>query len=304
MEANWRAPLFTAVAPIAWGSTYFVSSHFLPTDRPLFAAAMRALPAGLFLLAITRRLPRGDWWWKTAVLGLLNIGLFFPLIFLSAFHLPGGMAATLTATSPIAMMLFAWLLIRERPTALGIAGAVVGAAGVALLVLRAGFQVDLIGVAASLGAVLLSSLGYLLVKRWQPPVPMLTLVSWQLVAGGIVLVPVAAFVEGGPPALDGQAVWGFLYIGLIGTALAHVAWMTGLRRMPAGAVALIGLLNPVAGTLIGVVLAHEAFGTAQALGMMLVLGGVLAGQPAVHELLRPARKNVVSVVDRACVPTP
>jgi probable blue pigment (indigoidine) exporter len=91
---------------------------------------------------------------------------------------------------------------------------------------------------------------------------------------------------------------------VIGTALAHVTWMTGLRLMPAGAVALIGLLNPVAGTLIGVVLAHEVFGTAQALGMLLVLGGVLAGQPAVHELLRPTRKNVVGAVDRACVPTP
>ena len=92
-NATVRALLISAVAPAAWGTTYLVTEEFLPPDRPLFSALMRALPAGLLLLAVQRTLPRGDWWWKAAVLGLCNIGLFFPLIFLSAYHLPGGLAA-------------------------------------------------------------------------------------------------------------------------------------------------------------------------------------------------------------------
>jgi probable blue pigment (indigoidine) exporter len=48
--------------------------------------------------------------------------------------------------------------------------------------------------------------------------------------------------------------------------------------MPAGAASLIGLVNPVVGTLLGVLFAAEIFGWVQALGMTLVLGGVLAGQ--------------------------
>jgi hypothetical protein len=48
--------------------------------------------------------------------------------------------------------------------------------------------------------------------------------------------------------------------------------------MPAGAVALVGLVNPVVGTLLGVAFAGEVFGWAQALGLVLVLGGVVAGQ--------------------------
>ena len=48
--------------------------------------------------------------------------------------------------------------------------------------------------------------------------------------------------------------------------------------MPAGAVSLIGLLNPVVGTALGVAFAHEAFGPAQALGVLLVIGGVVLGQ--------------------------
>ena len=72
----------TALAPLAWGSTYAVTTQLLPPDRPLLAATLRALPAGLLLLLATRKLPRGSWWWRAAVLGALNIGVFFALLFL------------------------------------------------------------------------------------------------------------------------------------------------------------------------------------------------------------------------------
>ena len=132
-----RVALLTAVAPVAWGSTYIVTAELLPPDRPLFAAVVRALPAGLLLLALRRRRPHGIWWWRALVLGACNIGLFFPLIFLAAYHLPGGLAATLQASSPFAVMALAWLVIGERAGLVRVAAAAVGVAGVALLVLRA-----------------------------------------------------------------------------------------------------------------------------------------------------------------------
>lgn len=284
MDTSWRIGLLTAAAPIAWGSTYFVTAHFLPPDRPFFSAAVRALPVGLAMLAYTRRLPSGQWWWRAGLLGLLNIGAFFPLIFVAGYNLPGGLAATLTATSPFVVMVAAWTLIAERPHAASVVGAGIGLAGVALLVLRGDVQANLVGVLASVGAVTMTSLGFVLTKRWPPPVDMLTFTSWQLVAGGIVLCPIAALAEGAPPELDARAIGGYVYLWLFGTALAYVAWFTGLRRMPAGAVSLIGLVNPVVGVMLGVVLAGEAFGAVQALGMALVLGGVLLGQPATHSL--------------------
>jgi probable blue pigment (indigoidine) exporter len=118
-----------------------------------------------------------------------------------------------------------------------------------------------------------------LIKRWTPPVDMLTLVSWQLVAGGLVLLPVSLIVEGAPPHLDAPAVSGYLWLMVAGTGVAYWCWFTGLRAMPAGAVSLIGLINPVVGTVLGVAVAGEAFGWIQATGMVLVLGGVVAGQP-------------------------
>ncbi|MDQ1597529.1 MAG: putative blue pigment (indigoidine) exporter, partial [Microbacteriaceae bacterium] len=67
MEATVRWGLVTAIAPVAWGTTYFVTRHFLPADYPLYGAFLRAFPAGLLLLVIGRSLPRGSGWWKAAV---------------------------------------------------------------------------------------------------------------------------------------------------------------------------------------------------------------------------------------------
>ncbi len=270
--------LLTAVAPMAWGSTYIVTEHYLPPDRPLFAALVRALPVGLVLLALRRQLPPKGWRIKAVVLGLCNIGFFFPLIFLAAYHLPGGLAATLQATSPLAVMAIAWPLIGERPPAIRVAAGLVGALGVALLVLRNPGHVDTLGLLGAFGSVLVSAIGFVLIKRWPAPTDLLTLVSWQLVVGGIALLPVALLIEGAPPALDAKAIAGFTWIAIAGTGLAYFCWFRGLSRMPAGSAALVGLVNPVVGTVLGIAFASEAFGWAQALGMALVLGGVLAGQ--------------------------
>jgi probable blue pigment (indigoidine) exporter len=298
METIWRWVLVTAIAPIAWGSTYFVTREFLPADSPLWGAVLRALPAGLVLLVIRPRMPRGAWWWRSLVLGTLNVGVFFALIYLVAQLLPTSLASTVMATSPVVMMLLAWLLAGERLRAVPLVGAGVGLAGVVLLLATDATAVDPLGVAASVAAMLLSSLGYVLAKRWRDDTEVLAVTAWQLIAGGLMLVPAALLVEGAPPALGAVEIAGFAFVGLVATALAFVAWFSGLAHLPAGTVGLIGLLNPVTGVLLGVLLAGEVLGTWQLAGLGLVLVGILLGQPAATRLLlrvqrrtRPARSR-------------
>ncbi len=302
METNtWRAALLTTCAPAAWGTTYLVTERLLPPDRPLLSATLRALPTGLVLLAVTRRLPRGDWWWRAALLGVCNIGMFFPLLFLAAYRLPGGLASTLQATSPLAVMALAALVIGERAGAARVVAAGVGVVGVALLVLRSPGHLDTLGLVGAFGSVAVSALGFVLIKRWTPPVDLLTLVSWQLVVGGLARLPVAWLAEGPPPHLDAGAVGGYLWLMVAGTGLAYWCWFTGLRAMPAGAVSLIGLVNPVVGTTLGVAVAGEAFGPLQALGVVLVLGGVVAGQPG---SLAWVRRTLAARARRTADPCP
>ncbi|GGO18270.1 EamA family transporter [Microbispora bryophytorum] len=270
----------TALTPLAWGSTYAVTTEFLPPDRPMFTAVMRALPAGLVLLGIGRVLPHGMWIWRAAVLGVLNIGAFFPLLFLAAYRLPGGVAAVLGAIGPLFALVFAALLLAERPTARKVLAGLLGLLGVGLVVLRAEARLDMVGVLAGLAGAASMSAGTVLTKRWGRPegVGALALTGWQLTAGGLLLVPVALLIEGAPPALSGENLLGYAYLGIVGTALGYWIWFRGISRLPATSVAFLALLSPVSAAVIGWAALGQALSPIQLLGMVLALGGTLLGQ--------------------------
>jgi probable blue pigment (indigoidine) exporter len=105
-----------------------------------------------------------------------------------------------------------------------------------------------------------------------------------------VLVPVALVVEGGPPSMDPQTMAAFASVSLIATALAYSAWFAGLHHLPASTVGLIGLLNPVTGVILGTVLAAEVLGPRQAIGIALVLTGIIVGQRQQLPRLRATRR--------------
>ncbi|MEV0249903.1 EamA family transporter [Nocardia sp. NPDC050712] len=272
----------TALAPIVWGSTYFVTTEFLPPDRPLFTALLRALPAGLILIALSRSLPRGAWIGRAAVLGLLNIGAFFPLLFLAAYRLPGGVAGVLGAVAPMFALGFAALVLSEKLTGRKLLAALIGVAGVALVVLQGTAQLDTVGVIAGLAGAASMALGTILTKRWGRPdgVGPLAMTGWQLTAGGLIIAPFALLIEGAPPALDGRAVGGYLYLGIIGTAVAYWFWVRGISKVPATSVAFLGLLSPVSAAVIGWVALGQALTPLQVLGMAIALAGTLLGQLA------------------------
>ncbi|MER8225796.1 EamA family transporter [Streptomyces sp. NPDC094143] len=270
----------TALAPISWGTTYAVTTEFLPADRPLFTGLMRALPAGLLLLALARTLPRGTWWGKAAVLGALNIGAFFPLLFLSAYRLPGGMAAVVGSAGPLFVAGLSALLLGQRPTRRTLLTAAVAAFGVSLVVLRAAGALDALGLLAALAATLSMSAGTVLTQRWGRPagVGPLALTGWQLTAGGLLIAPLAFLVEGAPPALDGRAAGGYLYLALANTAVAYWLWFRGIGRMTATQVTFLGPLSPLTAAVVGWAALGQELTPVQLVGMALALGATVAGQ--------------------------
>ncbi|MDT9594676.1 EamA family transporter [Nocardioides zeae] len=271
-----QAALVTAVAPVAWGSTYYVTRQFLPADAPLWGAAVRAVPAGLVLLAVARALPRGSWWWRAGVLGVLNVGVFFLLVYVAAQRLPSSIAAVVMAAAPLVMAAMAWALHGDRPRARAVAAAVVGLVGVVLVVEGARGEVDALGLGASLAALLSSSLGFVLARRWSAvhPVPVVASTAWQLLAGGGALVVVAAVADGAPPVPSAVEAAAFAYVSLVATALAFVCWFVGLARLDVASVGVVGLLNPVTGVLLGTLLAAEHLSLPQLVGVAVVLGAV------------------------------
>jgi probable blue pigment (indigoidine) exporter len=269
--------LLAAVAPLFWGTTYIVTTSFLPPGRPLLAAAFRALPIGLLFVLIGREVPRGSWVGKSFVLGFFNIGLFFALLFVAAYRLPGGVAATVGGVGPLVAAVLAWVILGTKPSAATLAAGAGGMLGVALLVLRPKAVLDPVGVAAALGATGSSALGAVLSRRWGRPVSLVAYTGWQLAAGGLILVILCAGLEGPPPRLSPTNIGGFAYLGLIGTGLAYALWFRGIETIGVS-IFFFALLSPVTASVLGYVVLDQTFTAIQGIGMALILASVAVGQ--------------------------
>lgn len=270
--------LYTALAPAIWGSSYIVTTSLLPGQSPLLVALLRALPAGLILLLFVRQLPSLAWMPKLLILAALNFSLFWTLLFVSAYRLPGGVAATLGAAQPLLVVFFSAYALKTpiRPSAL--LAAALSIFGVALLVLTPAARLDLWGILAGLGGAASMAAGVVLSRKWQPPVPPLTFTAWQLTAGGLLLVPFVAPNLGAIAALTATNLIGLAYMSLIGGALTYVLWFRGLARIEPAKVSLLGVLSPLTAVILGWVLLAEDLTAAQIAGATLALFSLWLGQ--------------------------
>jgi probable blue pigment (indigoidine) exporter len=279
----------TALVPVVWGSTYLVTTQALPAGYPITLALLRALPAGLLLLAFTRCLPPASWLGRTLVLGALNFTIFWSLLFVAAYRLPGGVAATLGAFQPIMVIMMArgWLGTPINPIA--VVSALVGVFGVGLLVLGPEAELDLVGVAAGLGGAASMAAGTVLSRKWQPDVSALSFTAWQLTAGGLLLLPLALMLEPSLPALSVTNVFGLAWLGLIGAAATYALWFRGIARIGPGAVSMLGMMSPLTAMVLGWLWLNEGLTTVQLSGALVVLTSVWAGQVAIRRAARTAR---------------
>jgi probable blue pigment (indigoidine) exporter len=277
-RSSLRDTLLTALAPCVWGSTYIVTTELLPADHPLTAAVIRVLPVGLIMLAMTRALPVGHWWWRLLVLGMLNIGVFQALLFIAAYRLPGGVAATLGAVQPLLVVLLSWFMLNAPHSRLTWLAAIGGLIGVGLLVLGPAAKLDTVGILSALIGAISMALGTVLTKHWMSPYSIFALTAWQLVFGGIFLLPLALHFEESLHSVTLNNVIGYAYLSLISSGLTYALWFRGIHRLPTAAVSILGLLSPLVATLLGYFILQQSLTVVQFSGAVLVLGSVWMGQ--------------------------
>ncbi|WP_323785931.1 EamA family transporter [Thalassovita sp.] len=270
----------TGLAPLIWGSSYIVITELMPDGFPLTIAMLRALLAGLILLALVRQLPGRDWLGRILLLGALNFSIFWAALFAAAYLLPGGVAATLGAVQPLIVLGLAHILLGSRVTGLGVASALTGMVGVALLILGPEARLDGFGVIAALIGAASMAAGVVLTRKWQPPVAPVTFAAWQLTAGGLILLPIALLLEPGFPRPDFDAAIGLAWLSVIGAAATYYLWFRGIARLGPAAITGLGFLSPLSAVLLGwLVLGQELSGW-QMTGVLVVLASIWAGQRA------------------------
>ena len=277
MRPNFNLML-TAIAPVIWGSTYYVTTEFLPADYPITVAMLRALPAGLLLLLIVRQLPSVAMLPKVVVLGALNFAVFWWLLFESAYRLPGGVAATLGAIQPLIVIVLSRIWLGNRITTLAILGALLGLLGIGILLFTPSETFSHMGIAAALASAFSMAAGTVLSRRWQSDISALTFTSWQLISGGLLLLPAALLLEPSLPSLTPKNLTGFIYLGTFGAAISYLLWFRGLQKLTTSTVSTLGFLSPVMAVLIGWGLLQQSLSGLQAFAIFIVLFSIWIGQ--------------------------
>ncbi|CAM5201989.1 hypothetical protein CDEF62S_02995 [Castellaniella defragrans] len=274
----------TASAPIIWGSTYIVATEFLPGLDPMTVALFRALPAGLLLLLIVRRLPTGIWWLRSLILGALNISLFLSLLFVAAYRLPGGVAATVGAIQPLIVALIAPVLLATRFRIGSLVAGLTGVVGVGLLVLSPDAALDGPGIIAGLAGAVSMALGNVLTRKWQTHVPMLTMTAWQFCLGGLLLLPVVLVFAPIPRTFTADNLLGLGWLSVVGGALTYALWFRGIGRISPVVVSSLLFLSPVTAVLLGWFFLEQTLSPLQIVGMAVVAASLWLGTRRSREL--------------------
>ena len=172
------------------------------------------------------------------MLSVLYASGLFPLLFLAAYLLPGGVAAVINSLSPLLVVVLSVPLLGARIQAVQVFAGFLGVAGVAMLVLRSDARLDPIGLLAMTGAATMMGVATVLTKRWGRPPGMssLGMTGWTFLLAGLTLLPITLIVEGLPRELTARNIGGLVYLVLISGILAYALWFWGLQYLTASAV--------------------------------------------------------------------
>ncbi|AXY01090.1 EamA family transporter [Vibrio alfacsensis] len=263
--------LFAMIPAFFWGTTYAVTQFTLPDWPPVLLGALRALPAGLLLLAIKPSLPKKQDWKILVVLGTVNIALFFGLIFVMALTLPSAISGVGMISVPVFAMLFGWVIYQRRPNLVQATSGVVLIALAWFLFDPNSITLNPMGLIAMLGAIMCIVIGSSVTKSLGSKMHWWTVLTWQLILGGVILSIAALVLASVNPEPYLHAVQntsttnllGLLWVIVLNTALGYGLYVWLLQRMSVVDFTFGGIANPIAGILSGFILLGESFTAVQ-----------------------------------------
>jgi drug/metabolite transporter (DMT)-like permease len=255
-----RAKVWTALVTVyvIWGSTYLGIYYAVTTIPPLFAASTRFMTAGALMAGVVL-LRGGSLGISLAALrSVVLIGLLLPganaILFIAERNVPTGLASLIIASVPL------WLVVLrlgsgERLPWPVLAGVGVGFAGVAVLAQPSGGAKSW-GIALCVLSAVMWSTGSFLSSRLPMPADSFAATSYEMFAGGVILLPISLFtVHGLNPSAASIAGW--LYLVTFGSIIGYSAYTWLLANAPLGLVSTYAYVNPVVAITLGVIFLGE-----------------------------------------------
>lgn len=278
------------------------------------AVAVRVLLAAVVLLPVAVRRLRGRWVTLrrnaglVTAFGLLAVAGCQLAYFNAVARMDVGVALLIEYTAPVAVVLWLWLRRGQRPGRLTVLGAVLGAAGLVLVLdVLSGADADAVGIVWALAAMVGAASYFVLSAQDTDGLPAVVLAAGGLLVGGLALLVAGAVgvlpfaVSATPVVLGGVATpWWLpvLALGLVTAALAYVTGIAATRRLGSRLASFVALGEVLAALLFAWLLLGQSPSGVQMLGGALILVGVVvvrAGEPR-----QPARPRDDAATRAAC----
>jgi len=294
LPPNARALLPIALLTLIWGCNWPVLKMGVTEMAPLTFRALTLPFAAAGMLAVAAlsgdslRVPRA-WWRRVATLAIFNIAGWNGLVLFGVQQMPAGRSAILAYTMPIWATMIATMVLHEPLSRRKLAGLVLGASGMLLLI---GEEVRVIrqaplGALLILAAAVVWAIGTVLLRKWKPPIAQNALSGWMMLLGWLPLLLAAPLFDPQPlvttlATLSARGWFALAYNVFLAGTVAHWAWFTLARTLPVAASSLSSLPVPVVGVFSGIVLLGERPGVQEwlALGLVVLALFVVLYQPA------------------------
>jgi probable blue pigment (indigoidine) exporter len=267
-----------------WSSASVAAKIGVTVMEPLMLFQFRFFLAAIILLIYARlfeswRMPVGKEWVNLAIFGFFNITLYLSLFVVAINEVAAGIGSLSTSLSPLMMSLIGGFFYAKKTKFTQIAGLIIGMAGVWVAV------IPLLGdqMATPKGLILLifSILSYSWAalfyadKEWT--LSRYAINGWQVLFGGIFLLPVTIYYKEQPIVFSTTALWSILWLVIPVSIISVNIWLRMLKIDPVKASFFL-FLSPIFGFLFASVILSEPFTLYTFIGLILVLTGLYLGQ--------------------------
>ena len=296
-----RSVVLFLVLSFVWGTAFVAIKAGLDAFPPVLFAAIRYDVAAVLMVGYAAAtsdywLPRTRADWLTLLVeGTLLIALYNAFLFVGQDGVTSGVAAILVATTPLFSTVFSRLFLpSERLTLTGVAGVLVGLAGVALVARPepsvAGESAVVPSVLILLAAVTVA-LGSVLVQRLDGGISSVGMVAWANVIGAVLLHAISAGLPS--ESLSGAefsalGIGAVLYLAVFASAVGYVVYFDLIDRLGAVQINFVTYAVPVVAAITGWLLLQERLGPLDVVGFLVIVTGfVLLKRRALRAELRP-----------------
>ena len=287
--------IFALGSALAFGMSGPMGKALMEAGWSPTAAVTARLAGGALAMAVFATVVERDWirealrHWKTVIAyGVIPIAGAQLCYYNAVAHLSVGVALLLEYTSPVLVVGYLWITTRHRPSNLTLAGVALAVAGImAVLNVFSGAHINLVGVGWGLAAAVCAACYFMMsdeVTADGSGLGSITLAAGGLVVGaiGVALLGVSGLMPMTFTAND-TVIAGMttswlvpvIALALIPTAIAYTLGIMGIARLRPRFASLVGLAEVMFAVLAACALLGEALTPLQAVGAVVVLGGLI-----------------------------